>query len=203
MKHTLLLIALLSTFICNGQTHFQLRSDTLDWDVLPPGFEFVRSFEAINGVTLGYRDSSLKDLAVICNEYAGEPKKAYVVNVAMGSIEYRFTTGLVSYYNQWSTQAENPKGLHQRYFIQKIVQKTEAEMIRESEISRTHISKISEFKLVHPDLDSEYFIMRLDEGGSSLDHIKACRIGVHAYADAIENKIPQLAKDLRERYPLL
>ena len=45
--------------------------------------------------------------------------------------------------------------------------------------------------------------MRLDEKGKDREHIKACRIGVHAYADAIEHKLPELAKDLRERYPLL
>jgi hypothetical protein len=45
--------------------------------------------------------------------------------------------------------------------------------------------------------------MRLYLGGKDINHIKACRIGIHAYADAIEPFIPELAKDLKERYPLL
>jgi hypothetical protein len=81
------------------------------------------------------------------------------------------------------TQSENPTGLHQRYYIQKL--------------------SADEDIYVPVDDNAEYFVMRLDEGGSDINHIKACRIGVHAYADAIENHIPQLAKDLRERYPLL
>ena len=80
------------------------------------------------------------------------------------------------------TKEENPKGLHQRYVIY----------------------KISDFgNFIPTDRGSEYFVMRLDEGGSDREHIKACRIGVHAYADAIEHHLPELAKDLRERYPLL
>jgi hypothetical protein len=84
--------------------------------------------------------------------------------------------------NRIPTRKENPKGLHQRY----------------------HIQKISEFGNVIPiDREAEYFVMRLDEGGSDINHIRACRIGIHAYADAIEPFIPDLALDLRERYPLL
>lgn len=80
------------------------------------------------------------------------------------------------------TQSENPSGLHQRYCILKYR--------ADGTTSR-------------PDEGSEYFVMRLDEGGSDIEHIKACRIGVHAYADAIQHHLPELAKDLRERYPLL
>jgi len=80
------------------------------------------------------------------------------------------------------TKAANPKGLHQRYNIRKV---------------------IGGGRLISPDAGVEYFVMRLDEGGSYIEHIKACRIGVHAYADAIEHHLPELAKDLRERYPLL
>lgn len=80
------------------------------------------------------------------------------------------------------TQKENPNGLHGRYIIRKV------------DIDGWEIDT---------DTGSEYFVMRLDEGGKDYEHIKACRIGVNAYADAIENHLPQLAKDLRERYPLL
>lgn len=94
------------------------------------------------------------------------------------------------------TQAENPNGLHQRYRIQKIVPKSEYER-------DAFFNDVQEFKTVNCDRGSEYFVMRLDEGGKDLNHIKACRIGIHSYADAIEPHIPELAKDLRERYPLL
>lgn len=80
------------------------------------------------------------------------------------------------------TKSENPTGLHRRY----IVGKTD-----------------NDGHWVDADREAEYFIMRLDEGGKDREHIKACRIGVNAYADAIEHHLPELAKDLRERYPLL
>lgn len=81
------------------------------------------------------------------------------------------------------TQSENPKGLHQRYYIAKVNEDGKGE---------------------YPvDPNAEYFVMRLDEGGKDRNHVAACRIGIHAYADAIESFIPELAKDLRERYPLL
>lgn len=80
------------------------------------------------------------------------------------------------------TQKENPKGLHQRYAIRKILPDGTTEP---------------------RDSSSEYFVLRLDEGGKDIEHIKACRIGVNAYADAIEHHLPELSKDLKERYPLL
>jgi hypothetical protein len=94
--------------------------------------------------------------------------------------------------NKIPSQLESPTGLHARYYIQKIVPADG--MFDDTD---------SNLKLVPVDKGSEYFVMRLDEGGSDLEHIKACRIGIHAYADAIEHHLPQLAKDLKERYPLL
>jgi hypothetical protein len=85
------------------------------------------------------------------------------------------------------TQLENPKGLHQRYYIRKFVE------VEGSRYPGT----------LEVDPNAEYFVLRLDTGGSDPEHIKACRIAVHAYADAIEHHLPELAKDLRERYPLL
>lgn len=80
------------------------------------------------------------------------------------------------------TQTENPTGLHQRYAIRKILP------------NGTTVAR---------DTNSEYFVLRLDEGGKDIEHIKACRIGINAYADAIQHHLPELAKDLKERYPLL
>lgn len=89
------------------------------------------------------------------------------------------------------TKEENPNGLHARYTIRKI--------------TRWKKDGFNNYVPVTKAVDkgAEYFIMRLDEGGKDREHIKACRIGVHAYAEAIELHLPELAQDLRERYPLL
>lgn len=100
--------------------------------------------------------------------------------------------------NKIPTQLENPNGLHQRYVIRKLVHEQhpltyvggEPSLVREGIYER------------EPDKDAEYFVMRLDEGGKDPEHIKACRIGVNAYADAIAHHLPELAKDLKERYPI-
>lgn len=92
------------------------------------------------------------------------------------------------------TQTENPKGLHQRYFIQKVV------VVPQEFMGLPTDDKI-ELKPV--DENAEYFVMRLDTGGSDLKHIEACRIGINAYADAIYPHLPELAIDLKTRYPIL
>lgn len=92
------------------------------------------------------------------------------------------------------TQTENPKGFHARYYIQKVVPVEQEFMGLPADDS---------FKLVPVDENSEYFVMRLDTGGSDIEHIKACRIGINAYADAIKHHLPELAADLKNRYPLL
>lgn len=102
--------------------------------------------------------------------------------------------------NSIPNQLETPSGLHQRYVIKKIV--TVDVINPEGEYSKRRFEGTI-LKVVPTDEGSEYFVLRLDEGGKDINHIKACRIGVHAYADAIEATIPELAKDLRERYPLL
>jgi hypothetical protein len=93
------------------------------------------------------------------------------------------------------TQGDNPNGLHQRYVISKIIGFDRHEDFFGNPYFTRQTKPV--------DSGSEYFVMRLDEGGSDIQHIKACRIGVHAYADAIEHHLPELAKDLRERYPVL
>ena len=100
-----------------------------------------------------------------------------------------------------STQKENPKGLHQRYFIQKLVPNPDYEV----KVTDTFMSydATPEYITKQIDENSEYFVMRLDTGGSDLKHIEACRIGIHAYADAIYPHLPELAIDLKTRYPLL
>lgn len=86
---------------------------------------------------------------------------------------------------------ENPTGLHARYVIRKVVGRT-----------KTNFGHGYKLKTKAVDPNAEYFILRLDKGGSDPEHIRACRIAIQYYADAIEKHLPDLAKDLRERYPI-
>lgn len=104
------------------------------------------------------------------------------------------------------TQTENPTGLHQRYIIKKVVPHPQAGQELPGAIgnySKLRAGHYPDFEIKDVDRNAEYFVLRLDEGGKDPEHIKACRIGVNAYADAIEHHLPELAKDLKERYPLL
>lgn len=88
------------------------------------------------------------------------------------------------------TKEQNPKGLHAKYQIKKIVG------------WKNIGSSINGIKPVTKPVEhgSEYFVLRLDNGGSDSNHINACRKAVLTYANEIEQYIPDLAKDLRERY---
>ena len=119
---------------------------------------------------------------------SNETLKTYLENTSSKNLLI-FDNKKQKHMNRIPTQTENSKGLHARYFIQKIV--------------HPNIFEEPGMKLAPVDEGSEYFVMRLDKGGSDIEHIKACRIGVHAYADAIEHHLPELAKDLKERYPLI
>jgi len=73
------------------------------------------------------------------------------------------------------SQKTNPKGLHQRYNV---------------------------YKANHSSVDehAEYFVLRLDERGKDKIHVNACRTAMMTYANEIQDHLPELAKDLRERY---
>ena len=73
------------------------------------------------------------------------------------------------------TQKENPKGLYQRYTI-----------------SKTDGSPM--------DPNAEYFVLRVDLLGKDATHILACRKALMVYAEAIKDHLPNLSKDLIERY---
>ena len=78
--------------------------------------------------------------------------------------------------NKIPTQQENPKGLHLHYCILK----ANGDRVEEN---------------------SEYFVLRLDEGGDDIIHIAACRKAVRKYAKEIKKHLPELSQDLLERYP--
>lgn len=81
------------------------------------------------------------------------------------------------------TQAENPTGLHKKYYIQKIVIGVENQ----------------DFALEPLDEGFEGFVLRLDKGGDP-NHVEACRKAVLVYAEEIRDYLPDLSKDLIERY---
>lgn len=60
----------------------------------------------------------------------------------------------------------------------------------------------SSFKTEKVDPEAEYFVLRLDFGGKDPLHVIACRKAIHTYANEIESYLPELAVDLRKRYPL-
>ena len=72
-------------------------------------------------------------------------------------------------------KSENPAGLHQRYFVEKL----DGEPM---------------------DDRAEYFILRLDKFGTDPKHISACRKAILTYADEIRDHLPKLADDLIQRY---
>ena len=98
------------------------------------------------------------------------------------------------------TADKNPEGLHQKYLIERILG------YEEFIFPKGHLCEDLTYKvpITRPTEEwAEYFILRLDEDGEDMEHIKACRVAIHAYADAIQHHLPKLASDIKERYPLL
>jgi hypothetical protein len=88
---------------------------------------------------------------------------------------------------------DNPQGLHRRYYIQKFEGK---KFVGQDFFGNSQFEPI--FKPV--DKDAEYFVLRLDDKGSDPKHIAACRKAVLTYAEEIKDHLPELSKDLKERY---
>lgn len=62
---------------------------------------------------------------------------------------------------------------------------------------RYHLQKLDGTPV---DPKAQYFVLRLDDGGSDPRHIAACRAAIQTYADHIEDHLPLLARDLFEQY---
>lgn len=84
---------------------------------------------------------------------------------------------------------ENPKGLHQKYVIRKV-----------TEVKRDGFFGSPKLITRPVDSDAEYFILRLDDRCKDKKHVEACRKAVLHYAELIKEHIPELSKDLIERY---
>ena len=93
--------------------------------------------------------------------------------------------------NKIPTQRMNENGLHQKYHISKIVK------------ADPNFFSNDNYQLEPVNPKNEYFVLRLDNGCKDKNHLKACRIAINAYADAIKPFIPELSDDLKERYPLI
>lgn len=97
-------------------------------------------------------------------------------------------------------EPEQPKekGLYQKYFIQKIVKNPDYM----NKITDTFMGEDAtpEFILKPTDSDAEYFVLRLDDGGSDPIHVEACRQAVLTYATMIRNHLPELSGDLFKKY---
>ncbi len=91
---------------------------------------------------------------------------------------------------------ENPKGLHKRYYIQKIKGKR---LLDYDFFGNPRYEPIFE----ECDEDAEYFVLRLDRNGNDKKHIDACRKAIKVYANEIKKHLPELAKDLIEKYGTL
>lgn len=89
------------------------------------------------------------------------------------------------------TEFENPHGLHQKYYIQKIVQSIPDSLGKPS------------YYLKPIDNDAEYFVLRLDKNQRDKNHLKACLVAINAYADEIKKHLPQLSDDLKKQYPVI
>lgn len=72
------------------------------------------------------------------------------------------------------TPAENPEGFHVRYIVEKADGRP-------------------------TDKGAQYLVLRLDGGGSDKKHSLACQYAALSYCDAIEEHLPQVARELRER----
>lgn len=88
---------------------------------------------------------------------------------------------------------ENPKGLHKRYYIQKFKGKR---LVEYDFFGNPKYDPVFE----PVDVNAEYFVLRLDKDGDDLIHVQACRDAIITYALAIKNHLPELSKDLIQRY---
>lgn len=76
----------------------------------------------------------------------------------------------------FKSKENNPDGLYQKYFIQK----TNGKPV---------------------DSNAEYFVLRLDKDGEK-NHVNACLKALKVYASEIEQYIPKLSADLKNKYNL-
>jgi len=87
----------------------------------------------------------------------------------------------------------NTKGLYQKYFIQKVEY---GPVIGHDLLGRP----IHSFKYKSTRDGDEYFVLKLEGGGTSDIHIEASRKAVLLYAEIIKPYLPELSKDIFDKY---
>lgn len=90
--------------------------------------------------------------------------------------------------NKIPLKEDNPKGLHAKYLIKKFSHMKEVGWLTDEPV------------FVDVDPGSEYFVLRLYDKQKDQKHRQACITALLAYAKAIKDHLPELSKDLIERY---
>jgi hypothetical protein len=102
------------------------------------------------------------------------------------------------------TRLQNPMGLNQRYVVRKIELSLNPNFSPSHKVSQVINNHDQYLPIIAPvNKDAHYFILRLDEMQSDPYHLAACRIAVRAYARSIKFHLPELAKDIFDKYPLI
>ena len=86
-----------------------------------------------------------------------------------------------------------PNGLHRKYLIEKVVGYKYSHDDFFGDPVYVEVTKPISDKF-------EAFVLRLDDFGDDKVHIDACRKAVLHYAELIKCHLPELSKDLIERY---
>jgi len=88
---------------------------------------------------------------------------------------------------------ENTEGLKNKYFIQKVIGKI---YVGDDFFGNA----IYKPELKEVDKNAEYFVLRLDDNSKDKIHLEACRKAILVYAEEIKNHLPELSKDLTNKY---
>lgn len=88
------------------------------------------------------------------------------------------------------------QGLINKYYIQKRV----VVEVPERQIYGKTYPPTEKTIFAPVDPRAEYFVLRLDKDSKDKKHLEACRKAVLVYANEIKEHLPQLSKDLIERY---
>lgn len=68
---------------------------------------------------------------------------------------------------------------------------------KEKGLYNKYVIRKSDGSIVNPNAD--YFVLRLDKDGEK-NHVNACRKAILLYANEIKSYLPELSKDLIDKY---
>lgn len=118
---------------------------------------------------------------------------------------------LFNMYN--ATSAEHPNGsdeieTYEHWLERQLLIRMEHKNLNNPQVANADVKQMG---LIHKyiitktngspiDENAEYFVLRLDEGGSDPKHIAACREAIICYAKSIKDHIPKLSEELLNKY---